>query len=72
MFPNIHSLYNRIFTECSNEQSFMHFLYHEIDRKIEQIDVFTNNYFCRVNMLFADIFVTWPCTYINKFINYTR
>ena len=50
----------------------MHFLYHEIDRKIEQIDVFTNNYFCRVNMLFADIFVTWPCTYINKFINYTR
>ena len=61
-----------IFSECSNEQSFVHFLYHEIDRKIEQIDVLINNYFCAVLMSFADIFVTWTCTYIIKSINYTR
>ena len=57
-----------IFNECSNEQSFMHFLYHEINRKIEQIDVLTNNYTCRAHMSSADIFVTGPCTCIISLI----
>ena len=46
------------------EQSFMDFLYHEINRKIYQMDVLTNNHFHKVLMSSADIFVTWLCTYI--------
>ena len=61
-----------ILNECSNEQSFMHFLHHEIDRKSEQIDVPTNNYFCRVLMSSTAIFVTRACTYIIEFNDYTQ